>query len=182
MRAVWRWTGVAIALIVIGLCWLGISVWKEFRPYHWQVVESPDAHFRISFPGSFKASQETNTAVDGSAFLSNRLTSSPAQGVIYAVSWWENPAQESKSTEELFANFRGCDIKTFHGTVISEKVTDVQGYPAMDVALAGNGFVVRNRMIRVGPRLYSQVVMGPLGRLHGGDVQKFFDSFTLRQM
>ena len=119
---------------------------------------------------------------DGSKFVSSRLRSTPAPGAIYALSWWENPAQNDKSTDKLFADFRDCNIKVFHGKILSEKEIDVQGHSAIDtVVLAANGLVVENRVIRAGPRFYSLHVLDSSGRLdHRKDVQTFFSSLSLR--
>ena len=182
MRARRRWIAFAIAVIAIALCGWTATNWKRFRPYKWQQVESPDAQFRISFPGNPAASQESMTATDdGSKFVSNRLTSSPVHGVIYALNWWENPAQKDKSTNKLFADFRDCNIKVFHGKILSEKEIDVQGHPAIDtVVFAANGLVVENRVIRSGPRFYSLSVLDSSGRLDRENVQTFFGSLSLR--
>jgi hypothetical protein len=98
--------------------------------YDWREVVSQDGQFRISFPGNTTASQENNTASDGSKFVFHRLTSSPAHGVTYELGWWENPAQKNKSTDELFTDFRECSIKSFHGNIAGETETKVQGHPA----------------------------------------------------
>ena len=178
-----RWIGFAVALIAVALCGWTATNWKRFRPYDWKQVESPDAQFRISFPGNPTASQESSTASeDGSKFVSNKLLSSPAHGVIYALDWWENPTQKGKSTDELFANFRDCNIKVFHGNIVSENEVNVQGYPAKDTeVLAPNGLVVENRVIRVGPRLYSVWVLDSTGHRDRGNIQKFFGSLSFHR-
>jgi len=183
MRDRKRWMALTVMVVVVALGGWTANNWRSLRPYKWQQVESPDAQFRISFPGNPVASQETMTATeDGSEFVSNRLTSAPAPGVIYALNWWENPAQNDKSTDKLFADFRDCNIKVFQGKILREKEIDVQGHPAIDtVVLAANGLVVENRVIRAGPRFYSLRVLDSSGRLdHRKDVQTFFSSLSLR--
>jgi hypothetical protein len=180
MRGSRLWIAFTLAVTAIAICGWTATNWKKFRPYDWQQVESPDAQFRISFPGTPTGSQESKTASDGSKFVSNRLASSPAHGVIYALSWWENPSQRSKSTDELFAEFSDCDIKAFHGKILSEKEVNVQGHPAKDTAvLAGNGLIVENRVIRVDSRLYSLWVLDSSGHLDTGSIRKFFSSLSL---
>jgi hypothetical protein len=175
-----RWAGFAIGIIAIGLCALIVANWKRFRPYEWRQVQSADAQFSISFPGNPTASQESNTASDGSKFVSSMLISSPANGVTYALSWWENSTQTNKSTDTLFADFRDCGIKAFHGKVVSEKELNVQGYPATDtVVLAANGAVVVNRVIRVGSRFYSLWVVYSLGHIDRANVRKFLGSLSI---
>lgn len=184
MRGRRRWIAFTLAVGAIALCTWTATNWKRLRPYKWQQVESPDAQFRISFPGDAAASKESVTATeDGSRFVSNKLTSSPAQGVIYALDWWESPAQKDESTDKLFADFRDCYIKTFHGKVAAEKETEVQGYPAKaTLVFAPNRLVVQNLVVRVGPRLYSLWVLDSTGRLDTSNVKKFFASFSLHKM
>jgi len=156
MRTSKKWIGFAVAVIAVVICGFTLANWKSLRPYEWQQVRSPDSQFRISFPGNPNESQISETATeDGSKFVTYKLTVSPAHGVLYTLDWWENPAQKGKSTSELFADFRSCNIKAFPGKIVSEKDVDVQGYPAKDTLLAANGQLVVNRVIRVGPRVYS---------------------------
>jgi hypothetical protein len=181
MRNSKQWASLAVAVIAVVLCGWTASNWKNLRPYDWQQVQSPDGQFRISFPGSPSASQTSETAIEGgSKFVSNRLEVSPARGVVYLLSWWENPAQSGKSTDELFADFSNCAIKVFHSKTMSEKQVLVQGYPAKDtVVLAANGLMVATRVIRVGPRLYSLGVADSPWHLARGDVKRFFGSLSL---
>lgn len=156
--------------------------WKLLRPYHWLQVESPDATFSVSFPGNPKASTQTERdAIDGHQFVSNRLTSSPAPQISYAVGWWENPEQKDKPTDELFAHFRDCDANVFKGKIATKALTAV-GHPAIDiVTVNAEGTVAHNRVIRVGPRIYSLWVIDASGRfaVDKKNTSKFFASFSL---
>ena len=180
MRNGKQWAGLAVAVIAVVLCgWTAVN-WKSLRPYEWRQIQSPDSQFRISFPGTPIASQTSESAIEGgSKFVSYRLAVSPAHGVVYALSWWENPAQRDKSTDELFADFSNCNINVFHGKIVSEKNVDVHGYPAKDTLLVANGQLVVNRVIRVGPRLYSLWVFDSSWHLRRGDVKRFFNSLSL---
>ncbi len=179
------WRAVAIVLVAvaaIALCGWTAANWSRLRPYHWQRVESPDAAFTVSFPGSPTVSRQKETdAIDGTEFVSNRLAVSPAPRIAYAVSWWENTQQMSKSAEELFAHFRDCDAKVFRGNVTTRGLT-VQGYPATEMAVVNSeGTVVFNRVIRAGPRLYSLWVVNTSGKfvVDKKNAGKFFNSFSL---
>jgi hypothetical protein len=180
MRNSKQWAGLAVAVIAVVLCgWTAVN-WKSLRPYEWRQIRSPDSQFRISFPGNPIASQTSETAIEGgSKFVSYRLAVSPAHGVVYALSWWENPAQRDKSTDELFADFSNCNIKAMHAKTVSEKRVEVEGHPAQDTLLAANGQLVVNRVIRVGPRIYSLWVFDSSWHLGRGDVKRFFNSLSL---
>ncbi len=185
MRVTKPGSAVAIALVTvaaIALCGWTAANWSRLRPYHWQHVESPDAAFSVSFPGTPAASRQNETdAIDGSEFVSNRLAVSPAPRIGYMVSWWENQQQRDKSTEELFAHFRDCNAKVFRGKVATREFT-VQGYPVTDMAVVNpEGTVVHNRVIRAGPRIYSLWVINTSGKfvMDKKNVNKFFDSFLI---
>jgi len=176
---------VAIALVTvaaIALCGWTAANWSRLRPYHWQHVESPDAAFSVSFPGTPIASRQDETdAIDGSEFVSNRLAVSPAPRIAYMVSWWDSQRERNKSTEELFVHFRDCNAKVFRGKVSTRELT-VQGNPATDMAVVNTeGTVVYNRVIRAGPRFYSLWVINASGRFVADkkNARKFFDSFSL---
>jgi len=155
--------------------------WKKFRQYRWQPFVSSDARFRINFPGDPIPSQENTTASgNGSKFISYKLTTSPAHGVVYSVAWWENPGQKDKSTEELLADFRDCYIRVFHGRILREERVSTWGYPASDTELLSEDrLAVDNRVIRVGPRLYSLWVVDSSGRFDRKNVKTFFNSFSV---
>jgi len=77
-------------------------------------------------------------------------------------------------------NFRDCYITIFRGKILSEKQLTAQGYPARDTeVLSENGLAVDNRVIRVGPRLYSLWALDSSGRFDRKNVTTFFDSFSV---
>ena len=185
MRMTKPWRAVAIVLAAVAaivLCGWMAANWSRLRPYHWQVVESPDAAFSVSFPGNPAASQQSEIdVIDGSEFVSSRLAVSPAPRIAYAVSWWVSQQQTSKSTEGLFAHFRECDAKVFRGNVTAREFV-VQGYPATEMTVVNSGGrVAFNRVIRAGPRIYSLWVVNTSGKfvVDKTNVSKFFDSFSL---
>lgn len=172
-----KWRAV-FAVFIIALAGLA-ALWANARSYQWQAVQSADGHYRIIFPANPAASQLQ--MLNGSKFVFHRLSASPRRDVTYAVSWWENPSQQDKTTDELFAHFRECDITTFHGNIVSEHRVSVQGYSAQDteISVGNGGLAVANRVVRVGPRMYSLWVIEPAGHRDAASVKRFFDSFSL---
>jgi hypothetical protein len=179
MRRRKQWLILAAVGVTLALCVCAARYWLEPRSYRWVQVVSPDSKFRVSIPGTSSIAQTAEKTLDGRPFVSNMIKSTPARSVIYAVSWWENPTQKDRSTEELFAHFRECDINVLHGAV-SEKNATVQGHPAnYAFVLGANGLMVWNLTIRVGPRIYSLSVLDPSGFSEKDNIQKFFKSFAL---
>jgi hypothetical protein len=149
----------------------------------WERTESADAAFTVSFPGHPAASTQKETdAIDGTEFLANRLEVSPAPRINYAVSWWVNPQQTNKPTEELFAHFRDCDAKIFRAKAGTREFI-VQGYPAIGIVVLSPEAIVYNRVIRAGPRMYSLWVVDTSRTFvaEQGNAKQFLDSFSLRQ-
>ncbi len=170
---------VAFAVVAISVCAWMVTKWTSVPNYAWQQVESSDGHFRVNFPGPATTSQEQGTASDGTKYVMNKLTASPVRRVIYALSWWEHPVEKNKTTDELFAYLRECDVNAFHGSVAFEKALTVEGYPARDVLLYSKEFMVLNRFIRVGPRIYSLWVVSPRSQPQIENGGKFLNSFSL---
>jgi len=180
MRARLFWISSGVAVLAIAVCGWTAMRWTRAPRYRWQQVQSSDARFRISFPGRPIASQEHNKAANGTDFISNQLAASPRKGAIYSISWWENSAQTGQSTDELFAKFRECNLKVFQGKIVSERDVMVHGYRARDTEVwSSSGFIVHDRTIRAGSRLYSVVVLDSSGQRDQDNVYKFFDSMTI---
>ena len=161
---------------------LTLTVVLSANPYAWRTVQSSSGQFRADFPGPAKQSQEPTTdVIDGSKFVSHRLASSPKPGVVYAVSWWENPRQAKSSNEELFVHFRDCDLKSFQGNVVREERLKIKGFPADDFEIANTkgGFSVQNRIVRVRTHVYSLWVIEPSGQEDRAAAKKFLNSFEL---
>jgi hypothetical protein len=58
----------------------------------------------------------------------------------------------------------------------------VQRYPAEDIeVISRNGVLVENRLIRVGPRIYSLWVLDTSGYRDRKNIKRFFDSFVIAE-
>jgi hypothetical protein len=161
----------------------GLSGTLRIKPYNWQPFQSSDAQFHVIFPATPHLSQEnTYDSEDGSNFTSYKLKASPRPGVTYALDWWENPNQKEKSTRELLAKFRICNIGAFRGQINSEEQFTFQRYPAEDIeVLSQNGMLVENRVVRVGPRIYSLWVVDLTGYRDKKNIKRFFESFVITE-
>jgi hypothetical protein len=158
--------------------WVGFPrLWS--RSYEWHEVAPGTDHFRMIFPGTLTKSEQANKAADGRTFVSHEFRSSPAKGVVYGMSWWENPDQAAQTDDEIFAHFKQCGMKVFRTNAVSQKAFIVNGYPATYTFLfaPGNG-EVWNLAVRVGPRIYSLWVLDPEGLSDGKNIRKFFKSFS----
>lgn len=170
----------AAAMLALVLCFVAAIYWLTPRSYQWRDFSSPDHQFRLSLPGTASNSQRSELSADKRSFVSYEIRSSPAKRVLYAVNWWENPAQQAQTTEELFAHLQECGVSAFHAAPLGEKQTTIQGHQAnIAVFMAGDGLMIDNLVVRVGPRIYSLWVVDPELIRETKNVQRFFSSFNL---
>ena len=173
--------GLMLLAVALVLCGGAAIHFLKPRTYEWRVVASSDNRFRVSFPSDPRLLETNEKSTDGRPFVSHMLKSAPAERVFYVVNWWENPAQQDQTTEELFAHFRQCVGDSFRARLMGKKDLRVQGYPAqLNVFMSGSG-LVDNLVIRAGSRVYSLWVLDSRAALERENIQKFFGSFRLEQ-
>jgi hypothetical protein len=174
--------GLTLLVGVLALCALAGIHFFGPRSYQWREVTSSDSRFRISFPSNPSLLETNEKSMDGRPFVSHTLKSTPADRVFFAVSWWENPAQQDQTTEQLFAYLRECVGNSFRARPIGERDLRVQGYPAkLTVFISGSGLMVENLVIRARSGSYSLWVLDSRTVFEKENVQKFFGSFRLEQ-
>jgi hypothetical protein len=85
------------------------------------------------------------------------------------------------SAEDRLNQARDNGLRGMEGTLLSEKKTTVQGYPARDIrATARGNAAFDNRIILVRSRLYTLMMGDVTGRHDTANVERFFNSFTPR--
>jgi hypothetical protein len=172
-----------ILVLIVAFVWGSRIVYKRAyrtETYSWTPFASQDGGFNISLPGNPTTGSVENKASDGGTFILSRVQSIPVPGVIYAISWWENSGQRTRSDEEFFRDAEECAFKAFRGGG-SWKDTTVQGHPARLAAIFGPNEMVEGLLVRVGPRVYSLSVVDSTSRFDVDNIKKFFGSLSLSQ-
>jgi hypothetical protein len=142
------------------------------RSYQWQRVESPDGKFAIEFPGAQGSRQDPITSVTGGKFTTYNL-SERVGNAAYGCSWWDDPSSIGIPPDQIL------DRMTERSAVSVSRIT-VQGHPATDVQTWGPGNAAfDNRIVIVGARTYSLMVVDKTGKRDRKAIEKFFNSFTL---
>ncbi len=181
MRTTFIQSKVLLDVTVALLFLLSLTDCKRGHVYDWQLVNAPDGSFTISFPANPTLEEKPTASLTGGAFVSHTFKVKPADGVAYMCGWWEDPSQQTFSIEERLNKARDRGVGGVRGVLISEKRISVQGYPARDIkAIAAGNAAFDNRLILVGSRLYSLMVLDRSGNHDVENVQKFFNSLTIR--
>ena len=143
------------------------------RSYQWQRVESPDGKFALEFPGAAGNRDEPITSVTGGKFTTYSLSERVGENAAYGCSWWDDPASSGVAPDQIL------DRMTEKSAVSVARLT-VQGHPATDVQTWGLGNAAYdNRIVIVGARTYSLMVVDKSGKRDSRNIEKFFNSFTL---
>jgi hypothetical protein len=157
-----------------------ISCNKE-HSYNWQAVYSADGKFKISFPGNPTLEETPIKSITGGSFTTHTLKIKPVASAAYLCGWWEDPTLTGLSTEERLNKARDNGVGGVGGRLIRETRISIQGYPARDIQVIARGNAAfDSRIILVGSRLYTLGVADVTGNHDTSNVERFFNSFTLR--
>jgi hypothetical protein len=163
---------IGVATLVLAVCM--VAWYEQSASYQWERFEAPDGKFTVNLPGKPVVRDELTTSLTGGSFTSHSVNAKASEHAAYGCSWWENPDLIGRSADQRLGSLR--DKAT-----VSEKHMTIQGYPAMEVQAGGDEKpAFDNRIVVVGPRIYSLVVVDTSGKHDRKNVKKFFDSFTLK--
>jgi hypothetical protein len=171
-------------LLVTSLIALPLAAWflargQQLHPYHWQRFESPDGKFTVDFPGTPVSRDGPITSGTGVAYISHSLAARASEHAAYGFLWWDDSTLGQRSPDAILDIARDRGILGVGGSLISEKKTIVRGYPAREIQASARGNATfDNRILLVGARLYSLIVIDTAGMRDRNNVEKFFDSFT----
>jgi hypothetical protein len=145
----------------------------------WHQVDAPDGAFSVTFPGNpVKEDNLTNSATGGT-FVSHsfKTRSSKSVNASYACAWWEDPTLKGRTTEQIIDSVGNNGLSGLQGELLEEKRLTIQGHPARDIRAIIPGHDYDNRIVLVGNRVYSLMIVGR--KRDSMNVEKFFNSFIL---
>jgi hypothetical protein len=171
-----------VALIFFGvLVSLAVANYDKLLPHRWQTYIAPDRSFSVELPG--KASVETIQApIDGGGTKPMTLISvNPTTNTAYMCSYVEDENVASRTPDEALQMARDGSLQKTQGTVITQKRTNLQGYPALEFQARTRGnSVVDSRMVLVGKRLYMIMAVATVeGDREPKTVQRVLDSIKI---
>ncbi len=156
--------------------------WAGAPRGEWIQVESPRGGYTVSVPG-YPYVQRTRTEDPdlGPCFAGSLVVKRTSTE--YSVGYLDEPVRPAGETVQKFLHRARNEYSgTRYCRLVSERGTTVDGYPALDFALAvSGGHAVRVRLVAVGNRRYQLVAFVPARLVSSPTVERFFASFRLRK-
>ncbi len=146
--------------------------------YDWHTLGAPDGTFSISLPGNATVVDTPTTSVTGGSFVSHSFRVRASKDAAYGCSWWEDPSRPKDQTAERTLDIaRDGGLSGSSAKLLSEKKLTFHGHPARDIsAIARGKAAYDNRIVVVGNRLYTLLVVDSSGKRDSDSIGKFFDS------
>jgi len=171
-----------VVLIVFGvLVATAVANYDKLLPHRWQTYTAPDGSFSIELPGKPVVEIAQVSVEGGGAALMTSVSASPTSSTVYTCSYAEGENIASKSPEEALESARDGSLRKTQGTVISQKRTTVQGYPALDLQSRARGnSLIDSRLILTDKRFYMimAVTTAPQDR-EEKTIQRMVESFKI---
>jgi hypothetical protein len=146
--------------------------------YQWHETESPDKTFAIALPGNAISEDTAKRSATGESFISHQLTVRFAHAD-YAIAWWENPSLKGNA-DQILSTMRDRGLAPLRSKLIFERSVTVQGYPARDIsAVTEFRAAYDNRIVLVGNRVYSLMVVDGSGKHDFRNIARFYNSLAL---
>jgi hypothetical protein len=146
--------------------------------YEWHRLETPDGTFSVSLPGDAVKVDTPTKSVTGGSFISHGLNVRASKDAVYGCSWWEDPSRpKDRTAEQILDTARDGGLSSANAKLLSENSLTFQGHPARDIrAIARGNAAYDNRVVIVGNRLYTLLVIDTSGRHDTESIERFFNS------
>lgn len=148
--------------------------------YEWRPLEAPDGTFSVALPGDAVKEDTPTKSVTGGYFIVHSFKSRASKNAAYGCSWWEDPSFKGRTAEQILETARGSGLSGINGKLLTEKRLIFRGHPARDIqAIARGNATYDNRLVVVGNRLYTLLVLDVSGNRDRQNVEKFFNSLVV---
>jgi hypothetical protein len=147
----------------------------EYKPY-----ASSEGRFKTIFPGAVKT--EVTDVKAGETTLKLTLDSvEVSDNVLFVVSYIDVPDDVAKTPAAMRLDKVRDGNKGTDGKVLEDKEITVgtEKLPGRDLLIEKPNFVLRNRAIISGNRLYQVMVQGSKEFVMSNDVDRFFEAFEV---
>jgi hypothetical protein len=169
------------SVVAIMLALLAATACERKPAYGWHTLEAREGAFSVSLPGVATEEDKPMKSATGGSFTSHSYNVKASKEAAYGCSWWEDPTFKDRTAEQILDNARESGLSGVNGRLLSEKQLTVQGHPARDIrAVARGKAAYDNRLVLVGNRLYTLLVLDVSGKHDDKNVEKFFNSLVLR--
>jgi len=149
--------------------------------YEWHTVAAPDGIFSVSLPGDAIVLDTPTKSVTGGSFISHTFNVRASKDAVYGCSWWEDPSRPKDQTDEKTLDIaRDGGLSSTSAKLLSENRLTFHGHPARDIrAVTRGNAAYDNRIVVVGNRLYTLLVIDSSGKHDTDSIGKFFNSLEL---
>jgi hypothetical protein len=150
--------------------------------YEWHTFEPSDGTFSVSLPGDGVEVDRPTKSVTGGSFISHAFEIRASKDAVYGCSWWEDASRPKDETDEqILDRARDSGLSGTDAKLLSENKITLQGHPGRDVrAIARGNAAYDNRLVVVGNRLYTLLVIDQSGKHDSDSIGKFFNSLQFR--
>lgn len=144
------------------------------------VIQSKEGGFSVEFPFSVQQERSEQTTSAGPLTLHTYVATDPLQTTAYYVSYTDFPVEAVARIDpgDVIARASLGAVDTLGATDVSTRALDLGGIPGQEVTATTGGNVMRGRFYMVGPRLYQQLLIHPVGQ-PPPDGEQFFSSFQV---
>jgi hypothetical protein len=146
--------------------------------YDWQTLTAPDGTFSVSLPGNAVVVDTPTKSATGGSFISHNFKTRASKDAAYGCSWWEDPSRPKDwTTEKILDTARESGLSGANAKLLTENRITFLGHPARDIrAIAHGKSAYDNRIVLVGNRLYTLLVVDVSGKHDTESIERFFNS------
>jgi hypothetical protein len=165
-----------VAAIIVVL--LSSTACNRKQAYEWHTLEARDKTFSLSLPGDAVQVDTPAKSVTGGSFISHSFKVRASNDAAYGCSWWEDSSRPiDRTAEQILDTARDGGLSAADAKLISESRLTLQGHPARDIRGIARGVAAYdNRVVVVGNRLYTLLVVDASGKHDSKSIEKFFNS------
>jgi hypothetical protein len=146
----------------------------------WVKFSSPAGRFSVMLPVNPQEKVEQGSSTYGPHTL-HMFTANGDNNSLFMLAWVEYPANFNFNPKlELEAN-RDNFVKTLKATVLNSRHTTIGGFQSLEFAAETERFDIKSRVFIVGKRPYQIVYASQKGLPAQGDLDRFFESFAVRE-
>jgi hypothetical protein len=173
MRKIWLLVSVLLGIMLLASC---------TPKANWQEFTGPEGDFTILLPGIPK--EEVQVVNSEAGDITVHLFNVPLGSFAYVVAYSDYPADlvANMGAEKLLDGARDGAVSNTRGKLLDESPVEIDGFPGRFLKVLspdGTG-LAQARMFLVGNRLYQIFVASPKSDQDSEDIQKYLDSFTLK--
>jgi hypothetical protein len=146
----------------------------------WVKFTSDAGRFSVMLPATPTENIEKGPSSNGPHTTHTFSVKSPS-GTIFMIAWVDkdprsnfNPKRELEASRDKFA-------QTLQAAILNTRLTTIDGFQALEFTAETQAFDIKSRVFIVGRRPYQIIFASPRGLDTAADLDRFFESFAVRE-